>query len=167
MGGPTVQTSHLSEGRACSCRDSSLADRDGRVFCPRQGLCMLKERAFHLVDSGERRVTTLFITGGRLVRERVASLLATMVTHSLARGSVLVTGEGKYVLTEVLVLFKLLGPPIHFPYRMHSSRERMPPDSKRLSSLLERETPPATSSLSSSMASAAAAMTLSTSSEML
>ena len=60
---------------------------------------------------GERRMTTLFITGGMLVGERVASVLATMVVHALARGRVLGTG-GKYGAKEVLVIFKLLGPPV-------------------------------------------------------
>ena len=83
-------------------------------------------------------VTTLFITGRSLVGERVASLLATMVAHTLARGGVLGMGEGKYGATEFLVIFKLLGPPSQFLCRVNSSRERMPPASTRLSSSSER-----------------------------
>ena len=35
VGDPTVQNSHLSEGRARSCRDSGLSGGDGRVLCMR------------------------------------------------------------------------------------------------------------------------------------
>ena len=70
---------------------------------------------------GEKRVTTIFITEGGLVGERVAPLLATMSAHTLARGSVLGTGAGKYGATEVLVIFKLLGPPAQLFFCMHSS----------------------------------------------
>ena len=99
--------------------------------------------------------------------ERVASLLVTMAAHTLARGSVLGTGAGKYRAKEVLVLLKLLGPPVQFPSCTHSSQESMLPDSTRISSSSNIETSPATSSSYSSMASSAAAMTLSTSSGML
>ena len=70
---------------------------------------------------GEQRVTTLFTTGGRLVGDRVVSLLTTMAAHALARGSVIGTGAGKYGAIEVLVLFNLLGLHIQFPSRTHSS----------------------------------------------
>ena len=100
--------------------------------------------------------------------EREASWLATMAARALARGSVLGTGASKYGgATEVLVIFKLLGPLVQFPCRSHYSRERMSPASTRLSSLSERENTPAMSSSPPFMASADAAITSSTSSEML